>query len=193
MILFSKTNISKLSDLELINRYKENEDIDCIGELYKRYTGFTFSICMKYLKSSEKSNEFVLDIFEDLIEKLLQHDVVNFKTWLYSVTKNHCLLYLRELKKESNSEIDINLQTDEQNITDFLVPSYLQKEEKLAILEKCIEELKDEHKICIKLFFLEQKSYIEVSKYTGFSLKQVKTYIQNGKRNLKLLIEKNYE
>ncbi|MDR2836803.1 MAG: hypothetical protein LBV69_11565 [Bacteroidales bacterium] len=105
----TKKNIEKMTDDELICYYKQYRDIDCVGELYKRYTGLTFAICMKYLKSKEKTEEIVLEIFEDLIEKLLIHDIENFKNWLYSVAKNHCLLKIRSFKSEVDLEINENI------------------------------------------------------------------------------------
>ena len=53
-----------------------------------------------------------------------------------------------------------------------------------------LEELNPEQKQCLILFYLEKKSYQEISENTGFSLMQVKSYIQNGKRNLKILLDK---
>jgi RNA polymerase sigma-70 factor (ECF subfamily) len=182
-------NISQLSDNELITRYQLKKDIDCIAELYKRYTGFVFSVSMKYLKSEEKSTDAVLDIFEDLIEKLLVHNVENFRAWLYSVTKNYCMLYFRSLKQEINREIghDLINHAEASDTENFYC------EKNLQLMEDCMGKLKSEQRLCIDLFFIQEKSYVEIGEITGFSLNQVKSFIQNGKRNLKLLMEENYE
>ena len=143
MKFFKNSNINNLSDSELINFYKENKDIDCVGELYKRYTGFTFAICMKYLKSSEAASEAVLEIFENLIEKLLNYEVANFKTWLYSVTKNYCLAYLK------NQKIEIDIDNNKIFDNNIIADTDNRNEEKYKKLELAIAELKEEQKICI--------------------------------------------
>ena len=89
-------SIGTLDDLELIALYKKDKDKNILGVLFKRYTRFVFSVCMKYLKDEDKSNDVVMDIFEQLFDKLLKHEISNFKPWLYSVAKNQCLHEMRE-------------------------------------------------------------------------------------------------
>lgn len=188
-MIFRRINFSTMSDDELINYYKQNQDMDCVGELYKRYTGFTFSICLKYLKEHDKAREAVLEIFEELIEKLLIHEVHNFKSWLHTVTRNYCLLSFRSKKTEDGfAENYIKHQHIFMEDDDVLYPNYITREENYEKLEESIAKLKDEQRICIDLFYIQDKSYVEVAKITGYSMKEVKTYIQNGKRNLKILM-----
>lgn len=186
MRLFKSKNIVKYSDNELIDEYKTKQDAQLIGELYKRYSHLVFGVCMKYLKNESEAEDSAIQIFENLLEDLLKHDIKNFKSWLHSVTRNHCLMFLRKqqtvLKREKEYE---------HTLTDFTEPeSNFEPHEKetqekmLTSLEKAIEYLKEEQKICIQLFFLQEKRYEEVAEITGFSIKQVKSYIQNGKRNL---------
>ena len=66
-------------------------------------------------------------------------------------------------------------------------------EDDLGRLEKCIEELQDEQKQCVELFYIRKKPYQTIVESTGFEMKKVKSYIQNGKRNLKICMEKNSE
>lgn len=65
-------------------------------------------------------------------------------------------------------------------------------EANLNALDECIDVLKKEQKECVKLFFLEKKSYQEVNELTGIDLKKVKSNIQNGKRNLKICLEEKH-
>jgi RNA polymerase sigma-70 factor (ECF subfamily) len=190
--LFGKRKkYSSLSDDQLIAEYKLNQDNNCVGELYKRYTAFTFSICLKYLKNKELARDAVLEIFEDLLEKLFVHDVKNFRSWLYTVAKNHCLLKTRN--KKLNVEFVENYEKHQNDFMEqerILNPEYIVKEENIQKLEKCIMQLKPEQKSCIELFFIQEKSYNEIVEITGFSYKEVKTHIQNGKRNLEILLKK---
>lgn len=189
-----RTNYSKMSDNELISFYKLHEDKECVGELYKRYTGLTYAVCIKYLKNSDKTREAVLEIFEGLIDKLLVHEIKNFKSWLHTVARNHCLLSFRSKKYEEQFVDNYKkYQNDFMEQDKILYPDYVTKEENYKVLEKSISQLKEEQRNCIDLFYLQSKSYVEVAEILGYSMKEVKSYLQNGKRNLKILMSENNE
>ncbi|MDD3686420.1 MAG: sigma-70 family RNA polymerase sigma factor [Bacteroidales bacterium] len=193
-MFFKRNNFSIMTDNELISHYKLHQDKECVGELYKRYTGFTYSICYKYFNDSERSREAVLEIFEELISKLLVHETQNFKSWLHTVARNHCLLTFRAKKYESQFIDNYKkYQNDFMEQDKVLYPDYQLKEENIAELEKCINQLKPEQRNCIELFYLQDKSYVETAQITGYTMKEVKTYLQNGKRNLKILMSKKDE
>lgn len=174
----------------LLTDYRKTGNIELLGKLYEQYMPLVFGLCLKYLKDEEKSKDAVMQIFEDLVKKLRVHEVSNFKSWLYSVARNYCLMEIRTSSKHDIISIDENfMETGASmhlNMDD--VP-----EERLKIMEKCIESLPSGQREVINLFYLEQKCYKEVSEITGFDLNKVKSYIQNGKRNLKICIEKNSE
>jgi RNA polymerase sigma factor (sigma-70 family) len=193
MMFFSKKE-GKLSDEALIERYKETEDNCHIGELYKRYTHLVLGVCIKYLKDREEAKDAVMQIFEKLMVDLKKHEVANFKSWLHMVAKNHCLMKLR------NKNIPLHLDDVENkldNVVEFNAYTHHSIDEteiQLTHLEEGINKLDHDQRRCVELFYLEERSYKEVADATGFSLNQVKSYIQNGKRNLKnYLIERNVE
>lgn len=178
------------TDDELISKYKETDNSIYFAELYKRYTQFSFLVCMKYLKNEEESKEAVLQIFEKLLSDIKKHEIQNFKPWLHTVTRNHCLHILRDqsyqLKrdKELKKDYETFMESDEV----LYHNNETGKEEMIERLEISMEKLKDEQRICIDLFYLQGKCYEEVAESTGFSMNEVKSYIQNGKRNLKLFL-----
>jgi RNA polymerase sigma-70 factor (ECF subfamily) len=183
-----------MSDDELIKHYKLHNDKECVGELYKRYTGLTFAICLKYHKDQEKAREAVLEIFEELIDKLLIHEIQNFKSWLHSVARNHCLLSFRSKKYEAQFIDNYSKSQNEfMEQEQVLYPDYIIKEENYTMLEKSINKLKPEQRNCIELFYFQKKSYVDVAQITGYTMKEVKTYLQNAKRNLKIIIESSDE
>ena len=187
MFLFVKHNIENLSDGELITRYQKNGNKKYLSPLFERYSHLMFGLCMKYFKNEEKSKDAVLDVFEKLIVDLKHQQVKSFKSWVYVVAKNHCLMQIRN-QVATNKKFDdysVSQANDGLEILD-------DTETKLEHLEEAIEELKDEQKECIKLFFIKEKCYTEVADITGYSLKKVKSYIQNGKRNLKIKLTENY-
>ncbi len=188
MLFFKNKNISKHSDNELIAEYKSKGDNAVVGELFKRYSHLVYGVCLKYLKNEDESKDAVLEIFEQLLVDLLKHDVSNFKSWLHSVARNHCLMFLRKEQTQLKRANEYEYAFDEENSFEapFQVHEKEQQEVQLTDLEKALGELKEEQRICIELFFLQEKCYEEVAELTGFTMNQVKSYIQNGKRNLSL-------
>lgn len=186
-----KKNTTSLSDEDLIAKYKESEDNVYIGELYKKYTHIVLGVCMKYLRDREEAKDAVMQIFEKLMSDLKKHDVANFRGWLHMVAKNHCLMKLRN----KTQVVDIDQVAEKpDNVVEFnhdLHPID-ESEIQLTNLEEAINCLDDDQKKCVELFYLKERSYKDVADATGFTLSQVKSYIQNGKRNLKnYLIAKN--
>ena len=183
---------SNISDKKLVSLYKEKEKKDIIGELYKRYTQFVFLISMKYLKDEESSKDSVMQIFEKLFSDLLNHKVDNFKSWLYMVTRNHCLMQLR--KSQVNLRNRVEYKKDTEDFMEIDLNSHLKEKEteenKIETVQDAVNQLNKEQKECVNLFYLQGKSYQETAELTSYSIKNVKSYIQNGKRNLKNILTK---
>lgn len=186
-MLFSKP-IPELTDAELVRAYKESQQKELVGELYKRYTALVYGLCLKYLKDREQAKDAVMQLFEKLLTTLLTHEVNHFKSWLYVSAKNHCLMQLRSSKGKIRVEI---AEAHMENQEPAHLNEELELEHNLGKLEKCIEALNTEQKTCVKLFYLEERCYQEISVHTGYDLLKVKSYIQNGKRNLKICMERN--
>lgn len=186
--LFFKRNISKLSDEELLSYYVKSGDTEYFGELYNRYIPLLYGLCLKYLNDEDRAQEAVMQLFEDLIPKLSQYEIKAFKPWLYQVAKNHCLQLLRKENKEIPLDYTINVMESEEFL--HLLSEEESSEEQLKALHHCMEKLPEEQRTSITRFFLEEMSYADIAEQTGFSLNNVKSYIQNGKRNLKNCIKK---
>lgn len=179
---------SQLSDQELLLMYKESKAMDHLGELYGRYTAMVLGVCLKYLKDREESKDAVMQIFEKLVTSLHQHEVTHFKSWLYVTARNHCLMHMRAAKGRHFEELSPRLMENEAVLHPDNEPDL---ETNLNSLEKCIETLVHEQKHCVQLFYLQQKCYKEIADVTGYEDKKVKSYIQNGKRNLKICMEQH--
>lgn len=186
MRLFKAKNIQSLTDDELITRYKKTGDGLLVGELYKRYSHLVYGVCLKYLKNEDEAKDAVLQIFENLLTDLKKHDISNFKSWLHSVSRNHCLMFLRKQQTQLKrvNEYEAVYQHEETYNTPFAVHESEEKEMMLTKLEEALTYLKEEQRVCIELFFIKEKCYNEVAEITGYDIKKVKSYIQNGKRNL---------
>ena len=147
-----------------------------------------YGTCLKYLKDAETAKDAVMNIYQELWQKLPQHEVENFKSWLYVMTKNHCLMQLRKGKKMITIEFQPAIMQSE----DFEhLDTVLNREQDFKKLEQCLERLPAEQKQAIQLFYLENKCYNEIAEQTGMEWNKVRSLIQNGRRNLKICMEKN--
>jgi len=181
MALFKK-HISKLSDNELTNEYKKHYAQKYTSELYARYAHLVMGVSLKYLKNIPEAKDNTQDVYAILTDKLKTHDIANFSSWLYQLTKNECLMKLRRNKRIEL--VPFNSQENEPQEESFLEEKLIKEVQLTAVIAE-IEHLKPEQSLCIKLFYLEKMSYKDVAHKTNFSEKEVKSYIQNGKRNLK--------
>ena len=187
------SDIKSLTDLELIARYKSNNDNSIVGLLFERYTHLVFGVCMKYLKDEDEAQDAVMLVFEKLLTDLKKHTVDNFKGWLYMVSKNHCLMHLRSAKSlmEKQKELKKDASVFMESWNDEHLHNVNSKEITLTKLEGCIGKLNEKQRITVDLFFIKEKCYQEVADETGFTMNDVKSFIQNGKRNLKICMESN--
>jgi RNA polymerase sigma factor (sigma-70 family) len=182
------SRLKQLDDAALIAQYKATGDLEILGVLYNRYMHLVFGVCLNYLKDEEQSKDAVMQIFEELIVKVKLHEIQNFKSWLHVLSRNHCLMILRKASKNNTVSMDDIFMEN----TDFVhLDIDDTKEQQLSVMEKCMETLTSEQRVCVDLFYLQEKCYKEVAEITGFDMLKVKSYIQNGKRNLKICIEKN--
>ncbi len=178
---------STIPDQELLQRFYHDGDNKWLGVLLQRYTLLLFGVCMKYLKNEEEAKDAVQQVFEKAIKELGKYKVDYFKSWIYMVAKNHCLMQLRDkgkLPAELKEQL-ISTPAEDINHTE-----HWQKDQLLEQLRMAVSELIPEQRTCIELFYLEKKSYTDIAANTGFTLMQVKSYIQNGKRNLKMVLLK---
>jgi RNA polymerase sigma factor (sigma-70 family) len=176
------------TDEELLLAFKETGSQDFLAKLYLRYTDLVYGTSLKYLKNPETAKDAVMNIYQELIQKLLLHEMENFKSWLYVVTKNHCLMQLRKEKKMVTVEFQAGVMQSE----DFAhLDTVLEKEQDFKKLEYCMERLPGEQKQTIELFYLKNKCYNEIVEQTGMDWNKIRSLIQNGRRNLKICMEKN--
>jgi RNA polymerase sigma factor (sigma-70 family) len=179
---------SELSDSELIKYYRESGNKEVLGEFFNRYMHLVFAVCMKYLKNTDSAKDTVMEIFESLDEKLLEFNIQYFKGWIHMVSRNDCLMKLRKAKREVNIEKwKIFRNSDVENASVL----HQDNEEEIAInkINGSFRQLKSSQRKCLEMMYFQNMSYKEIATETGYTLKQVKSYIQNGKRKLKLLVK----
>lgn len=177
-----------MTDAALLEHYYRDGNNDWMGVLMQRYTLLLYGVCMKYLKNEEASKDAVQQIFLKAIAELRKYQVTYFKSWLYMVARNYCLMQLRD-KEKIPLQVTEKMMVTEPDETDKLL-HLRQKDETLEILQESLKELNEEQRGCITLFYLQKKSYNEIAEMTGYTPALVKSYIQNGKRNLKIIMKK---
>jgi len=186
----SNNKYSHISDAELLNSFYADHNNEWLGILLERYTILLLGVGMKYLKNEEEAKDAVQQVFLKAINEMHKYKVEYFKSWLYMIAKNHCLMKLRD-KGRYSAEIDersmaITAEPEGKN-------SYIEKDKTLNHLSQALLQLNKEQQLCVTLFYLEKKSYQEIAGQTSYSIMQVKSHIQNGKRNLKLIMERKQE
>jgi RNA polymerase sigma factor (sigma-70 family) len=183
---------SHFTDEELIHQYQLTGDSHYVGELYQRYTHLVFGMCLKYFKDEEESKDAVMQIFEKLLQVLKSQEVAKFQHWLHVLVRNHCLMALRKRKSHDTTSLD-QLAEVQPNLLNIPQEDNQQLEEQLRHLEEGLHHIPEAQKICIDLFYLQKKCYQEIAELTGYDLNKVKSYIQNGKRNLKIYLQKQHD
>ena len=178
------------SDQDLITLYKQTKELSVLSTLYQRYMELVYGVCLKYFKEPERSKDAVMNIFEELIQKLQAHEVNNFKSWLHTLTRNYCLMQLRTPKNLKTTGFSPEYMQSEETVH---LNGVFEKEEQLVRLEKCLDKLPDQQKLSVQLFYLQQKCYEEIVEITGYEWNKVRSYIQNARRNLKICMEKEDE
>ncbi len=194
-MLFFKSSAKPKSDEELIALYARTGDIEILGELFEPYMHLVYGVCLKYLKNRDDAQDMVIQVFEELQVKLPQQEIQNFKSWLYVVTKNNCLMHLRKHQNEQEKQHIFEKESLQlmENSDDLHPVDRENDEEMEAALKRCIERLKNQQRECIELFYYQDKCYQEISDALQVDVKKVKSYIQNGKRNLKICLELSSE
>lgn len=181
------------SDEDLIAHYRANGDQNFAGELFERYLPLVYGVCLKYLKDAEQSRDVSMDLYEKMLKDLKKYEISHFRNWLFQVVKSQCLIFLRKqtvlnkYQEEAKTELEIMeseavLHPEDDSLIHAAEPH----------LQWALQQLDDEQRTCVELFYLQDKSYSDIMQATGFNFNQVKSFIQNGKRNLRILLTKKY-
>jgi RNA polymerase sigma factor (sigma-70 family) len=186
MWLFGSKKIKEKGDDEIIAEYKRSGDTELIGLLFEKYAAQVYGVCLKYLKDEDESKDAVGNIFEKLIQDLKKFEIRVFSAWLHTVTKNHCMMKLRKDKSESMGRMEDMKEASVIEMISLYESDDHLPESRIVELEHALNVLAEEQRLCIELFYLKEKCYQEIAGITGYNMNQVKSFIQNGKRNLKI-------
>ena len=174
-----------IDDRELLDNFYVDHNNEWLGILLPRYTLLLLGVCMKYLKNEEDAKDSVQQIFLKAINELHKYKVEYFKSWIYMIAKNYCLMKLRD-KGKYNVEITDNIDAGNDNQENTILLQ--EKDATLNQMQDALLRLNKEQQQCVTLFYLEKRSYTDIANQTGFNLMQVKSHIQNGKRNLRQML-----
>lgn len=181
-----KNRFDHITDAELLDLYRSDGNTEWMGILLERYTLLLLGLCLKYLKNETEARDAVQQIFLKVLTEAGKYKIDYFKSWLYMVAKNHCLMKLREKGTKTHKELSDHHAEPEEADRQAL----LENEVTYDLLEEALNELGEEQRQSVILFYLKKNSYQQIAEKTGYSLLQVKSYIQNGKRNLRILLER---
>ena len=190
MLKISHSRGEEPEDRVLLREYLSKGDLEILGSLYSRYMHLVYGICLKYLQNRDDAEDAVMEIFEKLIVEIEKHEVNNFKSWLYVLSKNFCLMKIRS-EKSRDRKIDLWAKEHEESVESQpkMHPIDENRPDENSILAECIEKLKAEQKDCIQLFYYQNWSYRQIAEILHIEEKKVKSHLQNAKRNLKICLE----
>lgn len=188
MWLFKKKEYQ--SDEELLKHYKQSGNKELFADLFKKHVSVVYGSCLFYLQDKDEAQDATMQLFEKLMLDINNREIDNFKGWLSFVVRNHCISLIRKNKSQTK-----NIKSYYE--FEYEAPDYEQEEKINSVsddmllenMKDCLPKLKEDQRVCVELFYLKNKSYQDIANETNFSLNEIKSYIQNGKRNLKLLLE----
>lgn len=186
MLRFFRPRPSDLTDRELLDRFRQRGESKWLGEAYERYMELSYGLCLKYLGDEGLAEDAVMTVFESLLVKVPEHDIQNFKSWLYTFVRNHCLMQLRREKR--NLEVSFEPELMQSEASAHLIDEYSENGQ-FRYLEDCLRKLSPQQKSCIKLFYYEGKTYKEIADMKCHEVGKIRSYIQNGRRNLRICLE----
>jgi RNA polymerase sigma-70 factor (ECF subfamily) len=190
LLKISHSHNEQTDDGILLDRFRRSGDLEVLGELYSRYMHLVYGLCLKYLQNREDAKDAVMQIFEKLMTEVHRHEIQNFRSWLYVLSKNFCLMSLRSQKtKERRMDAWQKDQEASVEINPHLHPIDEEGMENHTALQECIGKLKAEQKNCVGLFYFKNMSYRQIAEALHITEKKVKSHLQNAKRNLKICLE----
>jgi RNA polymerase sigma-70 factor (ECF subfamily) len=188
MWLFKKKEYS--SDEELLKHYKQSGNKDLFADLFKKHVSVVYGTCLFYLQDKDEAQDATMQLFEKLMLDINNREIDNFKGWLSFVVRNHCISIIRKNKSQSkNIKSYYEFEYEDANHVTEEKINTVSDDVMLENMKQCLPKLKENQRLCVELFYLNNKSYQDIANQTGFTLNEIKSYIQNGKRNLKLLLE----
>jgi RNA polymerase sigma-70 factor (ECF subfamily) len=185
---FRRTN-PPTDEAALLRQYRQTGDLAVLGRVYEPYLELVFAVCYQHLRDEDEAKDTTMQVFEKLVTELRRHEVTNFRSWLHSVARNECLMLLRRRRTAPETRDDFDEDRVESAALAHPGNEEFSLENHLAHLDGCLETLVESQRTTVRLFFYEEKSYREISDLTGFGLNDVKSFLQNGKRNLKKCLE----
>ncbi|MES2760942.1 MAG: sigma-70 family RNA polymerase sigma factor [Bacteroidota bacterium] len=188
MWLFKKKEYS--NDEELLKHYKQSGNKDLFADLFKKHVSVVYGTCLFYLQDKDEAQDATMQLFEKLMLDINNREIDNFKGWLSFVVRNHCISLIRKNKSQTkNMRSYYEFEYEEPNYEKEEKINAISDDNMIENMKLCLPKLKENQRICVELFYLKNKSYQDIANETNFSLNEIKSYIQNGKRNLKLLLQ----
>lgn len=187
MLRIFRKKPSDCSDAELVSLFKKSGNSSYLGTLYERYTELVYGVCLKILKNETEAEDAFMTAFEKLLIKVKTQEIKEFRPWLHVLVKNHCFEILRKKGKHLTVSYEGEFMQSEEIEHPYTENLSLEREKILAF---CLEKLNEEQKQCVQLFYYQGKTYKEIAAMKEEAVGKIRSYIQNGRRNLKMCIER---
>jgi RNA polymerase sigma factor (sigma-70 family) len=166
-------------------------------EVYNKHKNLVYNLAHNYTRNIEDAEEITQDVFVKIYEKRHQfNNQSDIKTWIYRITVNHSLDFLKSKQRKKNWFLFSNLRIDDTeksaNIPSDSDPRIdIEQKEEIEKIMKAIHSLKEEQKTVVILLKIEGLSQTEAAKIMNISTKAVESLLQRAKNNLMKVLLKN--
>jgi RNA polymerase sigma factor (sigma-70 family) len=179
---------AETGDKEIISRVLQG-DQQVFAELVKRYQPFVFTIAMRYTSHREDAEEIAQDVFVKAYKSLADfRSGSKFSTWLYTITANTSITFLRKRKLETHSLGDDRI-FEQANVKDPNEENILSQKSKAAVINKAIRLLNPEDATIITLFYQGEQSLEEIGQIMGITPNNAKVKLHRARQRLKDKLE----
>ena len=182
--LGNKSNV-KQTDVELIHLYLKTRRTDYFSILYSRYSNKVFSKCISMLKDEALAHDATQDIFIKLYLNLAKFSGKSkFSTWVYSITYNYCIDFIRKKKKEKNIFSD-----EMENAPDIIedVDDNELLEMEIGRLKKVLKEIPSGDRAILLMKYQDEMSIKEIASVLDKSESAIKMKIKRAKHKTQLV------
>ncbi len=170
--------VAEETDFELLDRFRRHGDRAAFERIVARHRPWLHRVCARLLRSDEAARDATQDVFARVLNRLDTFRGDNFPGWLKAIAVNCCLNTIDRDKRWAPLEA-----AGEAPAADLGPELQLLRLEEGVRARHLIARLPERQKIVFCLKYIDDCSYQEIERLTGFSNKEVKSFLQNARRN----------
>jgi len=185
------TDVSKkVTDEELVRLYLESQNVAYFNLIYKRYSGKIFGKCLSLLKHEDEAEDATQDVMMKILMNMAKFSGRSrFSTWIYSITYNYCIDFLRRKKRDPSVYVDDFI--DNMDVEDDVEDAFL-LEMNVNRLKVILQEIPIGDKTILLMKYQDEMSIKEIGQILDKSESAIKMKIKRAKQKFKKTFKEKY-